>query len=80
MPTTKVAISLDKELVGELDRLVAENKYPNRSKAIQDAVQDKLSKLKQSRLVAECAKLEPSEEKQLAETDMVTVLETWPDY
>ena len=80
MPTTKVAVSMDKGLLSELDKWVAEGKYPNRSKVIQDAVQDKLLRLKRDRLVSECVKLEPREEKQLAEVNMALVLETWPDY
>ncbi len=40
MATTKVAISLDPKLLEQLDRLVAERIFRNRSQAVQDAVRD----------------------------------------
>ena len=38
MATTKVAISLDPKLLEQLDRLVAERIFRNRSQAVHDAV------------------------------------------
>jgi len=80
MSTTKVAITLDKQLLGELDILVKEKHFPNRSKAIQEAIKEKLSKIKINRLAVECAKLDAKEERQLAEEDMIIALETWSEY
>jgi metal-responsive CopG/Arc/MetJ family transcriptional regulator len=68
--TTKVAITIDKALLAKLDRLVERKLFPNRSKAIQAAVQDKLARLDRTRLARECAKLNPREEKALAEEGM----------
>ena len=42
MPTTKVAISLDEEVLERVDELVEERVFPNRSRAIQQAVVEKL--------------------------------------
>ncbi len=42
MPKTKLAITLDAELVGELDHLVADRHFPNRSQAIETAVAEKI--------------------------------------
>jgi len=39
MPTTKVAISLDEEVLERLDEYVEERVFPNRSRAIQQAVE-----------------------------------------
>jgi metal-responsive CopG/Arc/MetJ family transcriptional regulator len=39
--TIKIAISIDKKLVRKLDRLVNNRIFPNRSKAIQEAVEEK---------------------------------------
>ena len=54
MATTKVAISLDSDLLDRLDRLVADRVFPNRSQAVQDAIRDKLDRLARTRLRAQC--------------------------
>lgn len=80
MATTKVAVTLDAELLAQLDQLVAQRVFPNRSKAIQEAVQDKLTRVRRSRLARECAKLDPSAEQALAEEGMGQELAAWPQY
>ena len=80
MATTKVAVTLDTELLAQLDHLVAQHVFPNRSKAIQAAVQDKLSRMRRSRLARESAKLDPQLEQALAEEAMDQELATWPEY
>ena len=42
MSTAKIAISIDEQVLARLDRLVKTHIFPNRSKAIQAAVQEKL--------------------------------------
>lgn len=71
MKSAKVAITLDRAVLIRLDRLVAQNLYPNRSKAIQAAVVDKLEKLDQNRLARECARLDSKFEQALAEEGIV---------
>ena len=39
MAATKVAITIDSKLLAELDQLVAQQVFPNRSKAIQEALE-----------------------------------------
>jgi metal-responsive CopG/Arc/MetJ family transcriptional regulator len=80
MATTKVAVTIDKKLIAQLDRLVAQDVFANRSKAIQEALRDKLSRLKRTRLARECAKVNPSQEKALAEEGMEQELSQWPEY
>jgi len=67
MGSAKVAITIDDETLQRLDRLVKEHVYPNRSKAIQEAVQDKIKRLEKIRLVRECTKLDPLYEQALAD-------------
>jgi len=67
MGKAKIAITLDAEFIGELDRLVEENYFQNRSQAISDAVREKLTRMKRIRLSVECAKLDPKFEKAIAE-------------
>ena len=42
MSTAKIAISMNEQILSKLDRLVKTHVFPNRSKAIQAAVQEKL--------------------------------------
>ena len=77
MPTRKVAVSINSELLDEVDRLVSAHEFPNRSKAIQEALREKLERLKQIRLARESAKLSVDEEQTVAEEGM---RDAWPDY
>ena len=67
MSKTKVAVTLNTELLDELDELIARRQFPNRRQAIQTAVAEKLARLARTRLAREAAKLDPREEKALAE-------------
>jgi metal-responsive CopG/Arc/MetJ family transcriptional regulator len=80
MATTKVAVTIDADLIAEVDQLVAQQVFPNRSKAIQEALQDKLVRMRRSRLARECAKLDSGEEQALAEEGMEQELSAWPAY
>jgi metal-responsive CopG/Arc/MetJ family transcriptional regulator len=80
MSTAKIAITIEEELLGKLDRLVSSKVFPNRSKAIQEAVQEKLSRVNKSRLARECAKLDPKYEKALAEEGISQDMGEWPEY
>ena len=80
MAMTKVAISLDSDLLERLDRLVAERVFPNRSRAVQEAVRDKLARISRARLARECAKLDPHAERALADEGLARDREEWPEY
>jgi hypothetical protein len=54
--------------------------FPNRSRAIEAAIEEKLQRLDQSRLARECAKLDPQYERALAEEGFEKVLAAWPEY
>jgi metal-responsive CopG/Arc/MetJ family transcriptional regulator len=77
---SKVAITLDKATLARVDRLVEARLYPNRSRAIEVAVQEKLQRLDHGRLARECAKLDRAEERTLAEAGLAEDLEAWPEY
>lgn len=80
MGSAKVAITIDEDTLHRLDRLVKEHVFPNRSKAIQEAVQDKIKHLEKSRLARECAKLDPSYEQALADEGISEDVNEWPEY
>jgi len=76
----KVAVTLERALLEELDELVAQRRFPNRSQAIEAAVADTLQRLGGARLARECAKLDPAEEKALADEGIGAELASWPVY
>ncbi len=80
MSVSKIAISLDESLLVRLDRLVRSKVFPSRSRAIQDAIAEKLARLDRTRLAQECAKLDPAYEQALAEEGMAEELNEWPEY
>ena len=80
MAASKIAITLDNNTLKKLDMLVKSNFSPNRSKAIQEAVAEKLTRLEKSRLAQECAKLDPDFKHSLAEEGMSSEIEGWPEY
>jgi Arc/MetJ-type ribon-helix-helix transcriptional regulator len=80
MGKAKVAITLEEETLEKVDRLIKLQVFPNRSRAIQEAVEEKLERLERSRLAAECAKLDPAFEKALAEEGLSADLAAWPEY
>jgi metal-responsive CopG/Arc/MetJ family transcriptional regulator len=80
MSTAKIAISIEEDVLGKPDRLVSSKVFPNRSKAIQEAIKGKLSRVNRSCLARECAKLYPSVEKAIAEEGFSREIEEWPEY
>lgn len=64
-------MSLDKATLERLDRLVTNRVFRSRSGAIQEAVEEKLARMEQTRLAEECAKLDKRAEQALAEEGMV---------
>jgi Arc/MetJ-type ribon-helix-helix transcriptional regulator len=74
----KIAITLEQQTVLELDRWVREGKFPNRSRAVQSAVSLFAERQRRGRLALELPKLDPAEEKALAEEGMASA--EWPPY
>ena len=80
MPTTKVAVTIDRALLAELDRWVAAGEFPNRSQAVQAAIRRlQEDRRRHQRLLNELAKLDPEEERALA-NEMLVADETWPEF
>ena len=80
MAKTKVALTIDADLLDRVDLLVARQRFRNRSQAIETALAEKLARLARTRLAEECAKLDPAEEQQLAEEGLAVSGESWPEY
>ncbi len=80
MATVKVAITIEDDLLKRVDSLVGRRVFANRSKAIANAVREKLDRFDRTRLARECAKLDPKEERALADEGLARDLEEWPEY
>ena len=80
MAASKIAITIEKATLTRLDRLVRERVFPNRSKAIQQALEQKLNDLEKDKLSVECEKLDPQEEMKLAEEGFALERDQWPEY
>ncbi len=63
-----------------LDRLVQSRVFPNRSQAIQAAVEEKIDRLQKTRLAQECAKLDPDEEQAFADLGLAAERDRWSLY
>ena len=80
MASVKVAVTIDRDTLKRVDGLVSQKVFPNRSRAIQAAVAEKLARVERSRLAAECAKLDRRFEKAMAEEGLGQELDDWPEY
>jgi len=80
MGKTKIAITLDEQYLDQLDTFVSKRIFQNRSQAIQEAVKEKLARIKRTRLAKECAKLDPTFEKAMADEGLTEDLSQWPEY
>ena len=79
MTRAKIAITLDEGALTEIDRLVRQGVFPNRSRAIEAAVSERLQRDHRSRLARECARLDKHEEQALADEGLSGEGE-WPEY
>jgi len=79
MATAKVAVTLEEKTLERLDQLISKRVFANRSRAIQQAVEEKLERIDRRRLARECAKLDLSFEKAVAEEGMSEELRQWPN-
>ncbi|MBX3244924.1 MAG: ribbon-helix-helix protein, CopG family [Acidobacteria bacterium] len=83
MNVDKVTISIDADILKKLDRMVRAKVFPNRSRAIQDAVSEKLNRIDKSRLDRELDKLTKADvkiEKALADEGLASEVDQWPPY
>ncbi len=78
MAKAKLAVTMDEQILAEVDKLVRTHRFPNRSRIIELAVREKLDRLTKSRLADQCALLDPSFEKALSEEGMGEEIDQWP--
>jgi Arc/MetJ-type ribon-helix-helix transcriptional regulator len=80
MGQTKVAITIEAGVLARLDAPVKKKVFRNRSRAIQEAVQEKLERVERGCLAEECAKLDPDFERAMADEGLSEELAAWPKY
>ena len=80
MSAAKVAITIERDILTKVDRLVRQHVFPNRSQAIQQAVSEKLSRMDKTAFANECAKLNPKQERALADEGLSAEIAEWPKY
>ena len=80
MPKTKVALTLEADLVEQVDELVGRRRFRSRSQAVEAALAEQLRRLARTRLATESAKLNPRDEKRLADEGLAEDLTAWPEY
>ncbi|MGI9035091.1 MAG: ribbon-helix-helix domain-containing protein [Pyrinomonadaceae bacterium] len=80
MSVAKVTISIESNLLKKVDRLVKERVFSNRSQAVQSAIEEKVSRLDNNRLERECAKLNKTEERTLADLGLAGEVEEWLEH
>jgi Arc/MetJ-type ribon-helix-helix transcriptional regulator len=80
MTASKISITIDDNTLKQLDIMVKSKLFPNRSRAIQEAIAEKLTRLGKRRLAQECSKLDPKFEQSLADEGLSSELEEWPLY
>ncbi len=80
MPKDKVAITVEKEILRELDLMVKEKNLPSRSKAIEEAISQLIENWRKKRLFEQLRKLDIEAEKAEAEASIDAVNEAWQKY
>ena len=80
MPKTKIAVTLDASLLTEVDALVRDHRFSNRSQAIEAAVAEQLVRLRRTRLAEACSRLDLAEERAMAEEGIAADAAAWPEY
>lgn len=78
MGKAKIAVTIDEKIVGRIDQLVRDKTFSNRSQAIEQVLSEKLARLDKTRLARETAKLDPKQERALAEEGIAQDNSEWP--
>ncbi|GAM10680.1 putative nickel-responsive regulator [Geobacter sp. OR-1] len=80
MAKAKLAVTMDEQILAEVDSLVRSHRFPNRSRVIELAVREKLDRLSKSRLADQCSLLDPTFEQSMAEEGIGEEIDQWPAY
>ena len=79
MARMNVGIKLAEDLVLYIDQLVSVGRFKDRRNFIEDAIREKLARLRGARLARECVKLDPVVEQAEAGEGLAADLAQWPE-
>jgi Arc/MetJ-type ribon-helix-helix transcriptional regulator len=80
MSKSKIAITVESEVLKGLDALVRAGRYANRSRAFEAAAAAELDRAHHTRLAKACLALDPAEERAMAEEGLSADAASWPAY
>lgn len=80
MRKMKVTVTIEARLIEQVDSLVRARRFPSRSQMVEQAIAEKIEGVAKRRLEQECAKLDPTEERSLADEGYAEDLKAWPAY
>jgi metal-responsive CopG/Arc/MetJ family transcriptional regulator len=80
MALSNVSISLDSELLECLDRLVAEQHFSDRNKAVEEAIREKLERVALVSPAPEHARLVATDERAPTCEGLIVDAGEWPEY
>ena len=80
MSKSKIAVTIDAQVLRRLDALVSASVFASRSQGVEVAIREKLDRVFRTRLAVECAKLDPVRERALAEEGLGRDADEWPEY
>jgi Arc/MetJ-type ribon-helix-helix transcriptional regulator len=80
MPKSKIAVTVDADLLDRVDELVVARRFANRSQAVEAALAENVARVARTRMARECAKLNPREEQALADEGLAGSHDLWPEY
>ncbi len=66
MSKTRIVVRIEEELLARVDVLVTRQIFSSRDDAIEQAIAEKIDRVKRTRLAEECAKLDPAFERSMA--------------
>ncbi|MCF7936072.1 MAG: ribbon-helix-helix domain-containing protein [Synergistales bacterium] len=80
MTVSSIDVTVDEELLREIDRLIDAGFFPDRGTAIREALEEKVKRLEKARLALQCAQLDIAEEQAMAEEGFCGEIVKWPEY
>jgi Arc/MetJ-type ribon-helix-helix transcriptional regulator len=80
MNKSKIAITVNPQVLSRLDAWVQSEHYASRSEAIEKAVEAQLQRLERTRLATQCALLNASEEQAMADMGLAADAAAWPAF
>lgn len=80
MSAERITISIDQDLLEQVDHLVKTRVFDSRSDAVRTAVREKIKRMDKARLAKECAKLDKAAEQALADQGLAAEVDEWPEF